>query len=255
MSALNEERIYCVYFHINKVSNKTYIGQTRQRPEERWKNDGRGYLGKYENGEYNQPLMARAVLKYDWNNDWEHVIFADNLSADEANNLEKRLISLYQTNHPKYGYNIHAGGADGASGRIVSEETKRKISESLKGRRPSPLAIEKSRSYNTGIVRSNETRAKIATAKIGNKNPIWGKIGENNHSSIPICQCDGNWNVLCFYWNAREAERETGINSHNIYAVCSGNKSNRGYARHTAGGYRWRYATEEEINNAKNIIV
>jgi hypothetical protein len=108
MSESNDERKYCIYFHINKISNKSYIGQTCQRPEDRWKGNGSGYLGKHKNGEYNQPLMARAVLKYDWDKDWEHIIFADSLSMQEANALEKTLIALYKTNIPEYGYNIYS---------------------------------------------------------------------------------------------------------------------------------------------------
>lgn len=247
LDGLNQERKYCVYIHINKISNKAYVGQTCQSLKNRWGNSGSGYLGKDKNGEYTQPLMARAVLKYNWSDDWDHIVFADNLSVQEANHMEKLLIAFYCTNNAKYGYNIRSGGVDGTFNGPMPEERKRKISESCKGRKPSILAIEMAKLSNTGIVRSSETREKMARGKIKDKNPMWQKFGKDNPRSVAVCQCDENWNVISFYWSSHEAERLTGINSANIRAVCLQKPDKNGHIKHTAGGYKWRHAAEEEI--------
>ena len=34
--------IFTIYMHKNKINNKIYIGQTIQKPEQRWKN-GKAY--------------------------------------------------------------------------------------------------------------------------------------------------------------------------------------------------------------------
>jgi group I intron endonuclease len=118
---------YYVYKH-TFPNGKVYIGITGQDVKRRWKS-GYGYLEKKENGTYQQPLMARAVLKYGWNNILHEVLF-DRLTREEAAKKEQELIAAYKSNDPKYGYNITIGG-EGSSGKPMSEEVKKKISVTL----------------------------------------------------------------------------------------------------------------------------
>ena len=116
---------YTIYMHKNKLNGKIYIGQTSQEPKKRWDN-GRGYT--------DCSRLYNAILKYGWDN-FEHIILYQNLSQEEANILEEKLIKQYNTQNDTFGYNIKAGGAN----RHHSEETKRKIGNankiSLKGRK------------------------------------------------------------------------------------------------------------------------
>lgn len=166
-----EEKKWCVYMHTNKHNNKVYVGITNQKPERRWRR-GYGYLTKHQNGKYNQPLMAHAVLKYDdWDNDWEHIIFQDNLKKEEATKIEILLIKLYNTQNSKYGYNLSSGGEFGGSGahHPCSDEQKRRISEANKGR----VFSEDARK------RMSENHADFS----GDKNPNYGnhKLAGENH--------------------------------------------------------------------------
>lgn len=122
---------YCVYIHTNKLNNKAYIGQTVYGDDlsKRWRNNGSGYLKKDKNGHYTQPRFANAIKKYGWDN-FEHIIWMKGLSTDEANHQEKLLISLFDTMNPKYGYNLRSGGDNST----LSDETKRKISQSRIGK-------------------------------------------------------------------------------------------------------------------------
>lgn len=79
-------KTYCVYKHV-LPNNKIYIGITKQNPLLRWKN-GHGY--KHCNYFYN------AILKYGWLN-VHHEILRDNLTVEEANNLEKYYIKYYRS--------------------------------------------------------------------------------------------------------------------------------------------------------------
>lgn len=114
------DRKYCVYKHTSP-SNKVYIGITFN-PKRRWYN-GNGYLHKRKDGKYNQPLFARAILKYGWDN-FTHEIIKDNLSKEQACELEKKYIQEYDSTNPQKGYNISFGGDILMYGKTHSKETK-----------------------------------------------------------------------------------------------------------------------------------
>lgn len=113
---------YIVYMHISP-SNKRYIGITKQNPQKRWCN-GKGYKQNI--------YFTNAINKYGWDN-FEHIILFEGLSKEEAEIMEKCYIALYDTMNRERGYNRTEGG-DGTCGHIVSEESRRRISEGKKGK-------------------------------------------------------------------------------------------------------------------------
>lgn len=163
-----ENKSWTVYIH-RSPSNKAYIGITCQNPENRWKN-GNGYLRKNKNGEYKQPLIANAINKYGWGN-FEHIIWAENLTQKQACDTEKMLIGLFKTNCNKYGYNIR----DGGDASCLSEETRRKLSEIKKGHIVSEETRKKISEANAGRVPSKEVRQKMSKIRIGEGNPMFNK--------------------------------------------------------------------------------
>ena len=72
-------------------------------------------------------------------------------------------------------------------------------------------------------------------------NARWLGIRGKNHISVKPVVCV---ETGMFYWGANEAERATGIVPSGITSVCKGR-------RNIAGGYHWRYATQEEIKQLK----
>ena len=222
-----------VYKHTSP-SGKVYVGVTKQKPENRW-NGGKGYR--------TNKRFHNAITKYGWDN-FTHEIVADGLTEREAVELETELIKRFNSANKKYGYNVALGGhnqseetrkkigetrrARGVTspnkGRKLSEETKRKLSEAHTGRR-----------YHL----SDEAREHIRLAKIGRKNPHYGKKLEWTTAARlskiqkPVVKLDeGN---ATRYESAKIAQVETGVLSCNIIRVCQGK-------RMTAGGYRWEYA-------------
>ena len=125
---MKENNTWVVYLHTNQANNKKYVGITSKKPEHRW-NYGKGY--KYNNHFWN------AIQKYGWDN-FEHEILLSGLSASEACEEEKRLIALYQSNNPSFGYNNTSGGD---SGFTMSDETRNKISEANKGEKNSNYGV------------------------------------------------------------------------------------------------------------------
>lgn len=94
-----DERIYKVYMHTSP-NGKKYVGITKQEVAHRWQN-GNGYKSNSR--------FYRAILKYGWDNIKHEVLF-DNLTQEEAYELEREMIALNESNNPNYGYNQTEGG-------------------------------------------------------------------------------------------------------------------------------------------------
>ena len=93
---------YTVYMHIFP-NGKKYIGITSQEDvEKRWQN-GFGYKSQF---------VFLAIVKFGWDN-VEHQILFTGLSKDEAEEKERKLIELYETNDYLNAYNIANGGSSG----------------------------------------------------------------------------------------------------------------------------------------------
>lgn len=228
---MEEEKKWCVYIHRNKINNKAYIGITSQTPEIRWGHNGYRY-------KEDQQIFYRAIQKYGWDN-FEHTIWAENLTEDSAKHIEKILIALFKTNctiykNPERGYNMTNGG-DGMSGFVFSEESRRKMSESQKRRFEN---LE-----NRKICNKNPLRGKD-NPNYGN-HKLAGKNNPNYGNCKPVVQLSLNLKFINEYRNASDAENNTGIFASQIYAVCIHKPH-----YNTAGGFKWMYKEEyEKLNN------
>ena len=126
---------YYVYVHVCP-NGKRYVGCTTQtKPEYRWGRNGEGYR-------YNKHFYS-AILKHGWDN-FEHEVFEVE-SEEEMYRKEVELISFYHSNDPKYGYNNSVGGEKSALGYKHSEESRKKMSEALKGKPHKPFSAEHKR--------------------------------------------------------------------------------------------------------------
>lgn len=141
---------FYVYVHVCP-NGKRYVGITTQKPEYRWGKNGEGYKSQ---------LFERAILKYGWDNITHEVFEVD--SKEEMYRKEVELISFYHSNDPRYGYNCSTGGESGFSGYSHSEESRKKISEAMKGKSRSKETRKRMSEANKGKIFSEETRKKIA---------------------------------------------------------------------------------------------
>ena len=229
---------YTVYMHVFP-NGKRYIGITYQAVNRRWR-EGEGYKGQ---------AVYDAIKKYGWEN-IEHLILYEGLTKEEAEQKEIELIVLYKTKSHENGYNVENGG----NCSVLAESSKKKISEANKGR----LAGEKH--FNYGKHLSEETRRKIAASHVGYKpsekqkqrarerfsgkgNPMYGVPIPPEHKAKLQAACvkAKSKPVRCLetgieYPSSAEAQRQTGICSRGITAVCN----HTGYYK-TAGGFRWEY--------------
>ena len=217
-----EEKSWCVYIHTSP-SNKAYIGITSKKPTVRWAN-GNGYK--------KQSYFWNAIKKYGWDN-FKHIIWADNLSKEEACHIEQLLIALFHTQDVNYGYNISAGGTAVMFGRKHSNETKRKMSEKRKGAGNGFYGKHHSESTKQRISEANKGEN---SASFGRKNTdkTKGKIKNTKCCKQVICI-----ETMVVYMSTHEAERQTGANQSHISQCCR-----RAYGRKTAGGFHWMFYNE-----------
>lgn len=183
------ETNYYVYKHTNKINGKVYIGITCQRPKQRWKS-GNGY--KKNNHFWN------SIKKYGWNKGFDHEILYSGLSQRQAEVMEVSLIAYYDSTNQNKGYNISLGG------NLSSEETRQKISESLKGKN-NPMY---------GRTHTEETKQKISEATKGRNNPA---------SKAVICITTGR----CFASTGEASTCYNAVRAH-IGKCCNGKRKTAG---------------------------
>lgn len=190
--------MYTVYMHVNKINNKKYIGITRQKPQERWGNNGINYK--------ESPRFYASIQKYGWNN-FQHIILFEGLSKEQACEKEIELIKKYKTQIKEFGYNIQEGGScpempqevrekiskalmgnKNGQGHPCSEEKKKKISEAQKGRSFTEEHKQKlsQAAKNRHVPCSEEKKQKLRQS-YPNKKPVYCIENDTIYSSVQEC--------------------------------------------------------------------
>jgi hypothetical protein len=266
--------------HTNKHNNKVYVGITSQSPSYRWGKNGSKYLKNKKNNQPAQTVFARALKKYkDWDNDWEHIIFAEHLTEFEAKQMERRLIALYKTNccrynNPSYGYNMTDGG-DGGLGYQHTEKTKIKMSKNhadVSGNKNPNYGMghgvvqltpdgEFVKDYVSVVAAAKQTsiaefciRSCCEGTQLIAGGFLWvykkeycpsGKYNYINPWCKPVVQLTLSGMFVAEYSSLVEAERHTGVKYGGIKKCCDGKYK-------SAGNFVWRY--KHKYNPKENIL-
>ena len=206
-----------IYTITNKTDNKTYVGQTVQDVELRWKD----HLKKRSNCRY----LKSAFNKYGVDNFVFKLVCItfDNMLDD----MEIQYIEKYKSLVPN-GYNLRRGGNSGRH----HAETKQKISDTLKIRYQNGLIHPRNQ---LGIPHSEITKKRISESLKGrkisqesiNKRIISRRINK-------IIQFDIEGNRLNSFDSCKEAAEYIGISLAKISACCNGHSK-------TAKGFVWKY--------------
>lgn len=162
-----------IYKTTNLINNKSYVGQSKHDNDEK-------YLGS-------GPLLKKAINKYGKENFIKETIDRC-LSKEELDEKETFYIKLYNTLVPN-GYNISIGGnrdfhndktskkiSDKLTGRVLSEETKKKIGGATKG---------KSYEKRYGLEKSNELK-RIRKEFLLKTNPMINGHTEKSKQKISL---------------------------------------------------------------------
>lgn len=224
----NDDEIYRYYGYIyittNLVNGKRYIGQ--KKINRNWKN----YLGS-------GLLISKAIKKYGKEN-FSKVIIDFAYTAEELNKKEEEYISFYNAVESEDFYNLQSGGSNSSPsvetiekirkshiglltgenhpfyGKHHTEESRKKMSESLKGRE----------CPHKGKKKSDEEKAKLKISR--------QRIPRRFHKPIICVEIGKVYDAVC------DAERELGYNQGRISKVLCGK-------RKTTGGYHWQYYQPE----------
>lgn len=216
--------MYSVYMHITP-NEKRYIGITSQVPEKRWLN-GRGYQ--------NNNHFFNAIKYYGWDN-IQHKVLKTDLTKEQAEKEEIKLIALYDTTNQDKGYNCTHGGE--CIGKHTTK-TKIKMSElrkrqyqtgelvhPMKNKRFSEKSKAKMSKSHQGKILSEEHKRNIGISckgqLVGEKNPMATKVS---------CVETGE-----LFNTITEAAKSVGVCRVAISRCVRG-------LSHTSGGYKWRYA-------------
>ena len=241
-------------------SGKRYIGITSQEPEKRWGANGNKYLYKNKDGSYNQPAMAKAVLKYPWDT-WKHEILVLYESKQYVQQVERALIKHYRSQDPKYGYNITAGG-EGMSGFHHREESKKKMSDAKK------VMYVGSGNPFYGRHHTEETKKKFSQDRKGKhtkeNNHNYGKKHSEvarkrmreNHADVTGANNPRARQVYCIELNEifdtiANAKKKTGFTS--ISACCNGMCGSAGRHPETGERLHWIYV-KDQMKQDRTII-
>ena len=194
---MNKDNSYCVYMHICP-NNKKYIGMTKDI-KARW---------QYGNGYRDNIDFYESIKLYNWKN-IEHLIIADSLTKEEAEELEEQLILEHKTYDSNYGYNKYIGNK-------WTEERKNEYSEKFSGEN----------AYWYGKTLSEEAKRKMSNSRSGELNPMYGrkrKGKDNPHAKKVICTTTNKiFNCII------DGANYYGANKGNISACCRGKRKSAG---------------------------
>ena len=196
-----------------------YVGQTID-PERRFKQHINDVINKKDNN-----IFHRALRKYGLEN-WVYCVLEDNVLKENLNLKEIEWIEYYDSFYN--GYNLTTGGD---TNYIVSEEYRRKLSESRKGKS----------SWNKGISMNEESKKKLSESLKGRvisteTRKRMSESAKGGPKIKPVSKYDLNGNFIKTYSSIKEAIMENPkSSSSNIGAVC------KGY-RIQCGGFLWKYA-------------
>lgn len=158
---------FCIYTHTSP-SGRVYVGQTNN-VRRRWGYNGEHYKNKKKDGTYIQPLFARAINKYGWEN-FKHKIILEGISKSEADYAEKYLIRWYKI------HNLSYNTTDGGEGtcdihpklspeRIEAIRKRVRANPPMKGKHHTPEAIAKIIAANRNRVYTPEQKAAMSERK------------------------------------------------------------------------------------------
>lgn len=238
-----------IYITTNMVNGKRYIGQKKFEEGTnlyRWKS----YLGS-------GTTLKRAIKKYGKDNFHRDIIDVA-YSEKELNNKEKHYINIYDAINSDDYYNIAEGGrkdpfagktdeeileirrkaSESLSkvnkgenhpnfGKKTKEETKIKISKSLKGR---PLSEERKKNISLGLKRrNNKNKFNLNVRNFSTSKAENSSRSKKKHINS---RCSKN-KILCIttgiiYNNLKDASSDTGANPTSISKCCNGKRKTAG---------------------------
>lgn len=156
--------MHYIYIIENKITGKVYIGQT-ENPSKRWQAHKKKITNKH---------LSNSIIKYGIDNFLFNLCecFNSRAEADQAEIFWISEMKFYLGENNVYNANNGGSGNSGykhTTSRVISEETKRKISQTLTGKKHSENTKLKMAQSRKGLKFSEEAKRKMSFAKKGKK--------------------------------------------------------------------------------------
>lgn len=241
-----------IYMCTCNINGKSYIGQSKDVKLRKCQ-----HLSELRNGRHFNEYLQRSYNKYkEYNFSWTVLEYCD---EDDLDDREVYWIAYYDTY--KHGFNANEGGLANRNFERT-EEFKQKLSAILKESwagaddRRKKLSEKMSGENNPMFGKRGALNPAYGENRSGENGGMYGKhhteeakelnrqahLGANNKMSKPVVCVD----TQVIFMSQGEAGRAMSCDSTTINKCCRGVKK-------TAGGYHWRYATQEEMNNITHI--
>lgn len=241
-----------IYMCTCNGNGKSYIGQALDVKDRKCE-----HLSELRGGYHYNTYLQNSYNKYKENNfSWTVLEYCDEYELDDR---EIYWIAYYNTYED--GFNANKGGK-GNRGYKRTEETKQKLSESLK--QAWSIADERRKEFsermqgdkNPMYGKTGASNPAYGQDHSGEKNGMYGRhhsneskelnrqahLGKNNKMSKPVICIE----TQVLFYSQGEAGRIMHCDPTGINKCCRDVKK-------TCGGYHWRYATQEEINNITHV--
>lgn len=235
-----------VYLITNKKNGKIYIGQTIRSLKLRY--DDHFYSANRPNKSYNI-IFSKALRKYGKDGFTIECICVS-FDRESLNEAEVALIKDYDSRNKSAGYNLAFGGNNGAKEIKITEETRQRLRDSHKGKKPSQETRDKMSRAHTGKIFSQELRDKISKAQTGRKGHGKGrywlgkkrlfcdkvkagmyKTGPKHHSSRKVIQLNDKKEPIKIFDSLTIAQEQLKVNNVSL-AISAGVKR---------GGFYWEF--------------
>jgi group I intron endonuclease len=217
-----------IYVIRNKINGKLYVGQTTKnlsiRFQSHWKESKRT--------DKPQRAVCKALRKYGFESFEIRPI--DIVKCETPKQLKEELdlkeihfIKIYDTMNRKVGYNLTLGGG-GPLGHIVSEDVRKRTSNTMKGVKKSEEMRKKLSQYHTGLSLTEEAKEKIRASRLK---------GKNNPRSKMVAQYSMDNELIAIHESMSDAARAVGGRHSTISDCC------RGHTK-SSKGFKWKYYSE-----------
>ena len=251
-----------IYKITNKVNNNCYIGQTKTSINKRFIS----HKCESKRERYNTPLY-RAMKKYGV--DKFVISELEKITNESKEELSEMLndLEIDYIEKLKPAYNAAPGGLGSTGvpwteerkekfkklmsgennpnfGKPLSEETKQKLSESLKGRVISEETRKKTSQTMKGVPKNEETRKKMKEA--ANKRTNKPPTGKDHHNAKSVNQFDLEGNFIKTFESIHQAANELSIQVNGICLCCKGRLKK-------SGGYIWKYNDDDNRRGEENL--
>ena len=267
----DESRVYYVYKHVRLDNNTCF------------------YIGKGKNGRKDYPNRNPTHDSICKKHGYKVVTIKKGLNEKEAFKLEADLINCYvfkmgygicikghMNNNNKFLTNMTWGG-EGTSGMHHSDETKKNMSESKKGKNNPMYGKKFSEEHKQKLSESNkgkhsgknnpfygkhhseEHNKKISEACKGKNNPFYGKHHSEEHKKkmIEACKCKLSKKVICvttgeIFYSQKDASNHYNVSQGNISLCCKEKLKSAGKLNGTP--LKWKYVKDYN-NDCKGILI